>query len=116
MENLKKVFDVVVEAGNVADKIVQSVKAGAAWASLSHLMLLMDEIMALPGVDFSVVHLEWKASREESHAQLKAHVKAKFDLADDKVEELVELALAMLADVDSFAGKAVQLVALKKAA
>lgn len=93
VDNLIKVSDLVLEAANVAEKI--SKEEGAGMAKAAHAMMLFDEIMALPSIEFSKLGKELNELDAEDKEKLNTHFKAKLDLQDDKVEEAVEKTFAM---------------------
>lgn len=112
--NLKIVLDVLLEGANVTDAIVQDVKSGKGFAAAGHLLSVVDEIMQLPGVEWSQLDDELKASRADGHADLKAHVKAKLDLDNDKAEGLVEEALSLLGTLDASISQVHKIASLAK--
>lgn len=114
MENLKKVFDVLLEGANVTDKVIAAVKAGEKWGSLKHVAELLDEAFALVGVKWDQLDEELKASRADGHAALKAHVKAKLDLSDDKVEVIVEEVIGLLGTVDASISSILKIASAQK--
>lgn len=117
MENLKKVLALMFEMANVICLMIADAKAGAGVAKvLSHLMNVMDEVMAVLSVEWSLLDDEWKASRAEGHATMKAAMKAKFDLADDALEEVVEGGFELFGAVDVLVTKCLALAKHRKAA
>lgn len=59
--------------------------------------VIMDLLPAVEGVED--VALEFKLATEEEVEELKAYVKAELDLEDDKVEEFIEDAFAVVLDI-----------------
>jgi len=110
--NLKKCLDVAYELGNVLED------AAAPNQSLSqrlgHSMQLLDELMALPGVDFSKVDDEVRDLDDGDKAELLAHMKQKFDLDDDVLEAKVEEGVALAADLASTVVRSVKYVGTLK--
>src|SRR5690606_41545942 len=92
IENLKPLVSLGIELGNVADKMGRSKGA----ARFGHLLMLTDEAMALGSVDFSKVKAEIKDLDESEKQQLKDHLKAKFDIVDDKLEVAIESGIDIL--------------------
>lgn len=110
MEDLGKVLDAVGEAARVSVKVGQGLKAGLGLKSAAALMELLDEAMSLVGVTWDQIDEQWKLSRAEDHATMKARLKAKFSVADDAalegfVEEIFELA----GDLDASLSKLIAL-------
>ena len=79
MENLGKIADLVCELGNVAEDLAKKDYYAVA--------KLMDEVSALPGVD-------WKALKDEAlnydADALSARIEAKLDLENDALEDKIE--------------------------
>lgn len=112
VENIVKVLDVVVEVGNVADKFSHT--DGMA-NKAAHLLSLTDELLAIPGIHFDQVSLEYTDLDAAEKAELLTHMKAKFDIADDELEIVIESALALVVDLDGLVRQALVLAnALKK--
>jgi hypothetical protein len=59
--------------------------------------VIMDLLPAIDGIED--VALEFKLATEEEVEELKAYVKAELDLEDDKVEEFIEDAFAVVLDI-----------------
>lgn len=87
-KNAGLVLDVLVEAGNVTEKVVAD--KGGVVSKLSHLSDLLDEGMTLMQVDMSELGKELTELDGEDLTALQERFKAKFDLMDDQVEALVE--------------------------
>jgi len=84
--NLTPIVLLVVEAGNVADKMGRS----KGMARYMHLTSLFDELLAFGRVDFAAAKAEYGDRDDVEKAQIKAEVKAKFDLVDDDLEDIIE--------------------------
>lgn len=80
MENLKKVLALVVELANVGDTVGRSKN----WTALTG---ILDEVMALPSVDWSLVAVE---AKNPDLPELVLFIKEKLDLEDDSLEKKVE--------------------------
>jgi hypothetical protein len=93
IDQILKVQNAVVEAGNVADKIVH--EQGGVTAKVAHVADLFDELLGLAGVDFSKVRSQLADLNGEEKAQLLARFKEKFDIADDHAEGKIESGLAL---------------------
>ncbi len=105
IEQVKKVLDVVVEAGNVAEKIAK--EEGSAVAKLTHLVKLSDELIQLTGLSVAKLKDELKDLDAAEKADLLAHVKAKFDLADDALEAKIEAGLDLALEAAGVVQKAI---------
>lgn len=105
VENIKKLVMLGVEMGNVADKIVQ----GGGVSRWGALMDLADEAMALTSVDFSKVDDEYKDLSDAEREQILAEVKVKFDIADDKIEGVVEGALGIALKLEGLVKESIAL-------
>lgn len=92
IENLKKVLALVLEAGNVSGKIAHG--SGSAWSRMAHLMDLVDELMALPSVEWKKLDDEWKDLSSAEREELKKFVESKFDIPHEKAEVVVEKSMA----------------------
>lgn len=90
--NLWPMVALGVELGNVADDFGR-LKGAARYLSL---MDLFDELMGLSKVDFKLAKEEVKELDEVDRAELKAKVKAKFDIEDDRLETVIEEAIDIL--------------------
>lgn len=101
-EQIKKVLDVVAEAGNVAEKVAK--QEGSAVAKMTHLVKMSDELLQLASLNLPALKAEVADLSAAEKAELLEHVKAKFDLADDELEAKLEAGLAL-------AVKAAELVA-----
>ena len=95
IENLKKCFDVMIESGNVAGKVYEDGKITV--ADVGHLMMVLDELTALGSVDFSLVPKEAKDIDAAEVAQLSEHLKTKFDIPQDQIEQKIEEGVGLLA-------------------
>lgn len=95
VEQVKKVLDVVVEAGNVVEKIAKT--EGNAVAKLTKLVALTDELLQLAGLDVAKLKAEIADLDPAEKALLLEHVKSKFDLEDDKLEAKLEAGLGLAA-------------------
>jgi len=92
IKNLKPVVSLGIEFGNVADKIGRNTGA----TRYLHLMDLFDELTGLGSVDFKQVSAEIKDLDAEERKELHEHLKVKFDIADDKLEQGIEQALSIV--------------------
>ena len=95
IENLKKCFDVLIEGGNIAGKAFEDNVINVSDAG--HLILLIDELTALGTVDFKLVPSEAKDLDADEVAELSEHLKTKFDIPQDELEQKIEEGVALLA-------------------
>lgn len=102
--NTIKVLDLLWEGGNVAEDIAN--EQGGTAAKAMHLMQLVDELAALPGVDWA----EFKAERGEYDSedwdQIMAAARAKFELDDNVLEAKIEEGLILVREGVDFVKKA----------
>lgn len=108
VDNLIKVGDVIVEGGHVAEKMIN--EEGSGMAKAAHMMLMFDELMALPTVDFSLLDDELKELDQADKDKLNAHFKEKLDLEDDEVEEKIEKVFAMALKLEGVVREVIGLV------
>ena len=108
VDNLIKVANVILEGGNVIEKIIN--EEGNGMAKAAHAMLLFDELMALPTVEFSKLDDEAKELDQEDKDKLNAHFKAKLDLEDDKIEDAIEKTFGMALKLEGVVREIVALV------
>ena len=90
MDNLKKILAVLIEAGNVAEKMI---KAQGVSAKLACLLSLTDELFALSGVNFADAMVEYKKLDAAKKNELVAFFAEKFDIENDAVEQKIEAGL-----------------------
>lgn len=109
VDNFLKVADVVIEAGNVFDKIKSDKEATTAQKA-TYAMLLFDEVMLLPSVKFSEIKNELKELDAEDKAKLNTHFKAKFDIADDQVEAKIEHVFEVMLKLEGVVTEVIELV------
>lgn len=87
VEQVGKVLDVVVEAGNVVEDVI---KGQGVLGKIMPVGSILDELMALSSLDAAMLKLEAGEIDAADKAALVERFKAKFDLADEHVEALVE--------------------------
>lgn len=90
IENLEKLVLLGGEVGRVSSVIKAEWQGGAKAGSLLRLIELTDELAALAGVKYDLLDDEWKDLSAEERKALADAFAAKFDVADDKAEALVE--------------------------
>lgn len=110
--NLKPYVMLAVELGNVGDKVGRLKGV----ARLAPVLELYDEVLALGGAAYKQAVLELKDLDAAEREALMLEVKAKFDLADEVLEAVIEDGLLLLADGYSVVERAIDLgKKLKKA-
>lgn len=87
IDNMKKVLDLGLEAGNVAGHWASPGGQGA-----MELLRLTDEAMALSTVDWKLLDDEFKDISDAELAELNAHAATKLDIPQDGIEGIVEKA------------------------
>lgn len=97
MENLKKVLAVVIELGNVLDKVL---KAQGVSAKLACLLGMTDELFALSGVNFVEVKNEFLALDDAKKKELVVFFAQKFDLENDVMEQRIEQGLSLAVEAE----------------
>lgn len=107
-EQIEKVLDVVVEAGNVAEKIVK--EGGGVISKVSHLLKLADELIKVAGLVPSQLKLEFADLDANEKEKLMAHMKEKFDLENDALEAKIEAGLDLAVEAEEFIAKVVKFV------
>lgn len=106
IKNLKPVVALTIEMANVAD-VMGRTKGVARFMALT---ALMDEVMGINGVDFKQVKAEVKDLDAAEKAELVDFLKAKFDIASDKLEGIIEEAIDLSGEIYDVVGKAIALV------
>lgn len=98
VENIIRILDVVIEAGNVGGEIAIIAKDPLAGIvdKLKPASKILDEVYALFKTDFKAVIPEYKDIDSVELAQIYEHFRIKFDIPQDRVEEIVERAFAVL--------------------
>lgn len=98
IETIKKVLAVLIEAGNVLDKVKAT--PGPITGKLAFMLELTDELFALTGFSTAAFVQEVKDLDGAEKESLLAFLKEKLDLADDAVEAKVESGLALLVKLE----------------
>ena len=106
ISNLKPVVSLGIELGNVADKVGRNTGATRYLA----LMDLFDELTALGSVDFKAVGAEIKDLDAGEREELHNHLKAKFDIVDDKLEMAIEEGLKIVEEAYGLVTRSIALV------
>ncbi len=112
MKDLKLVLALIIELGNVIDKMAHTTGA----AKYAALLGLMDEVAAIGAVDFTKLGESVKALDDAGKAELVAFLKEKLDLADDVMEKKIEDGVALAVKVEGMVQEILALVASFKAA
>ncbi len=76
------------------------------WTSrMAHVFGFIPSLMKLSTVEWSQVGPEIKDVDPVEYEEIKAHLIEKFDIIDDKLEEMIEAILNLIADVGTFVMK-----------
>lgn len=104
VEQIIKVLDVVVEVGNVSEKVAS---ATTVMGKVMAIIPLSDELLCLMSLSPLTLKAEFSELDADEKKLLQDHVKEKFDIADDQIESKVELGLTLVSEAVEFIGKAV---------
>lgn len=102
-----KVLDLVVEAGNVADKVA---KSDSVIAKVMAVVPMSDEILRIMSLNVSMLKAEKDDYDDAEIAQMQKHIKDKFDIADDQLEEKLEEGLGLVTKVIEVVDEAIDYV------
>jgi hypothetical protein len=94
VQDLKAALLFACELGNVIDKM--SSDGQPMFGKIGHLMMLTDEVMALPSVKFGEIGQQVADLDDAEKLELHEAIKAKFDIVDDKLEAVVEGGIGIL--------------------
>lgn len=96
MKNVQEILSVVFAAVGA----FQKAKANDGKVDLLDIPFLLDPLMKLtPAIEGAELALgEWKAASDVQRAEVLAYLKENFDLADDKLEARIEVAMKLLVD------------------
>lgn len=103
-EQIIKVLDVIIEAGNVAPKVQQ---ASNVVGKISALLPMTDELVALISLQPTVLKKEWADLSVEEKSEIMTHAKDKYDIEDDGLEAKVEEGLMLVNEAVNFVAKAI---------
>lgn len=98
VENLKKIIAVPVEMGNVADAIGK--ENSSSWKKWFKLIELTDEVGSLLTVEWKMLKDEYLDFSDAEREEIKEFMKKKFDIADDKLENIIERSFTILFSVE----------------
>lgn len=90
--NLLPIIMLAVEMGNVADKMGRT-KGLARYMNVTS---LLDETVDVLKVDFKQVKAEIADLTAEERAEIEQAIKEKFDIADDKLEGVIEKSIGIV--------------------
>lgn len=93
VDEIKKVLDVVIEGGNVAEDYA---KADTVVKKVMALVPMTDELLRLISLSPVALKAQWKDLDDQEREELKEHAKAKYDLDDKNFEALVEEGLDLI--------------------
>lgn len=97
IENLKLLIGLPIELANIGDSIGH--ENSKSWKKWFKLVDCFDEIVDMIKVDWSKVGDEYDDLSDFESSELKEHIKNKFDIADDKLEVLIEESLEILIEI-----------------
>ncbi len=106
-DQLIKVLDVIIEAGNVAPKVAA---AGNVVAKISAMLPITDELAALISLQPKLLKRQWADLDDSEKGLIKIHVKDKYDIEDDVLEAKIEEGLELVSEAVDFVSKAVAYV------
>ena len=109
IQNLKLILLAACEGGNVADDFRADWKAGNKLAAFSRVMQLMDEVLALQGLEPKLLDDELKDLSAAERDELIKAVGDKFEIENDKAEVLVEEGFGLVVELLALADRLVKL-------
>lgn len=107
IENLKKIIALVVEAGNVGDKIGQ--EGSKVWKKWFTVIDLLDECIDLVKCDFKALKSEFSDLSEAEKGEIKEFIKVKFDIHNDKLEYVIEESLLIAMNIEDSVRRAIEM-------
>lgn len=113
VQDLKSALLFACELGNVIDKM--SADGSPMIGKLGHLMMLTDELMALPTIKFNEIGKQVADLDVQEMAEIHAAIKSKLDIADDKLEHVVEGGIGILVKLGALVQEGVALAKTLKA-
>jgi len=99
IENLKLLIGVILSFITIGDKMGHENNWTSRWA---HLVGFLPSLMSLGSINWSLLDDEVKDIDDSEKEEIRLFVNEKFDILDDKLEETIEEALAIAAQVGSF--------------
>lgn len=102
VDQLIKIWDLVIEIGNVAPKVAL---ASGGISKAMALLPLTDEVIGLLSLEPGLLVKEWKDFDESERKLFMEHAVEKLDLADEALELKVELGLQLVRDIVMVAEK-----------
>jgi len=112
IENMKKCYALLIEAGNVASQI-KNAEPGVG-NRLAPIANILDELMALVGVQWTKLDDEWKDYSEAEKAEMQEFFKTKFDIAEDNIEYAIEKGHLILMKYISATSELIELITFLK--
>lgn len=107
IENLKKIIALVVEAGNVGDKIGQ--EGSKVWKKWIAVIDLLDESIDLVKCDFKALKNEFVDLTEAEKGEVKEFIRVKFDIHNDKLEYVIEESLLIAMNIEDSIRRAIEM-------
>ena len=104
IEQITKVLDVIIEGGNVAEKVAA---ATSVMGKVMSIVPMADELLRLMSLSPVVLKSEYADLDEAEKQQLRDHINNKFDLSNDDLEARLELGLILVGEAVDLVNKAV---------
>lgn len=101
---LKKILAVIIEVGNVADRVINDKSVGY-FKKLGYAFQLYDELGMLFTLNVANLREEIKELDEGDRKDLKDFVKAKFNILEKDIEAKIESALDLVEHAGEFVDK-----------
>lgn len=99
VDQIKKVLDVIIEAGNVSEKVAS---ADSIIGKAMALMPIADDLLRLMSLSPMVLRREWSDLDDAERKELIEYVREKLDISDDDLEARVEVGLELVNDAIVF--------------
>ena len=94
-DQIIKVLDVIIEGGNVADAVG---RASTIMGKVMAVLPITDELLRLMSLSPVALKAQYKDLDDVEKEELRAHVREKFDIADDDLEAKLELGLELVSE------------------
>lgn len=105
--NILNILLFIFEVGNIAFAIKDA--QDKTWKRFLKLIDIADEAFGLVKTDYKLIKDEYIDLSIKEREQIKSTIKAKFDIADDLLEEKIEKAFEILFDLEGPIRKAINL-------
>lgn len=104
-DNLKKIWLMIIEIGNVADGFISD--SASTWSKISSISDLFDELTGILSCDWNKVKSELNDLDAKERAELLKIAKEKFDIDDDQVEDRIERGLDLANELYTVVNKTI---------